>query len=228
MHYENNVRCPEHYSQVAAELSGLNRTIARGLLHRPRPAGHPWRLPEEISRLFENMLDLTDALRGELQCFSRIILVADFLPADADVGQAFEKVSAPVENLLELHHVLWRRPFPDGFEAGQYLLSAIMERPLRSMFELFEKALAVIDNPEKARDREGSETISLSLNLEADREVHAFLRWCDTFSLARLQRKKGNLRIDKALRQEADWQDNSWFEMVVAFLFGRFFKKDNS
>jgi hypothetical protein len=45
--------------------------------------------------------------------------VADFLPADADVGQAFEKVSAPVENLLELHHVLWRRPFPDGFEVGR-------------------------------------------------------------------------------------------------------------
>jgi hypothetical protein len=54
------------------------------------------------------------------------------------------------------------------------------------------------------------------------------LRWCETFSLARLRRKKGNLRIDKALRQEADRQDKSWFEIAAAYLCGRFSKKNNS
>lgn len=225
MNLGNTVSCPEHYSQVARELTRLNKTIIQGVLHRPYPKGREWVVPNEISRLFEKMLDLIGTLSREIEAFSKTILATDTQPTDADVGRAFERVSCPVERLLELYHVLWQRPFPEDLAPGQYLLSEIMERPLRGLFELFEKALGVIDNPGRVLGCKGPETISLSLKLDADREVCAFLRWCDDFSLAEWARDKGGRRKNARASRVKLRHPGRWFGVAVACLFGWFMGK---
>lgn len=220
MDKEGQVVCPQYYSQVATEISELNMVIGHGLSHRPHPDGIPWEIPGQVSQLLEEMLDLIDALCRGFESFAACILAADADPTDAEIRQAFQRVASPVRRLLQVHHTLWQRPFPTGLEPGQVLLAEIMQRPLRDVLAMFERMLAVIDDPASALDADGSLTIRFHLHLEADREVKAFTRWCRNVREAGA-RPRGRPSLERSCPRPAGrHQDTSLVKVVMAFLFG--------
>ncbi|MBV5307543.1 MAG: hypothetical protein J0652_12705 [Desulfobulbaceae bacterium] len=80
------------------------------------------------------------------------------------------------------------RPWPEGLETGRVLVAAIMERPLRDLYDLFEQVRFVILDPVKAVARYGGTKINLSMSLDIDLETQAFRSWAkDTEQLITLR-----------------------------------------
>lgn len=121
-------------------------------------------------------------------------------------GEAIEELADPdvimdawdfrrlVEQLIEGYHALWERPFPNGLEEGQYLFSAMMEKPLKVLLKNLKSIL-------KNQDYDDSKPL---IYVDAEREADAFNHW--------LEQKRRNPNF---LHKSMDWS-----LVIAAGLFG--------
>lgn len=100
-------------------------------------------LQETISKLYNAFVDCPtadgkpyDDLESAMKSLEDFIAVTQKM-AQA-VGSVDESFLENIDLLVSAYHEFWRRPFPVGFESGQKVSSAIMERALRNMLKTFE------------------------------------------------------------------------------------------
>jgi hypothetical protein len=181
-----NVEIPPHYPLVASELAELKRRIGKGLLHRPEMEEEPRDIFEVIADFEGKVQSAFGMLVPALQALSDRVLAPGLTPSEEEVRVVVAEISAPVDELLEFHHDLWKRPFRADLEPGRHLLAAIVERPMRDLIGIFERFWSVIADPAAAVEHYGGEVIYFQFELNVEQESRAFAEWCDSLSLARV------------------------------------------
>jgi hypothetical protein len=189
-----NIEIPPHYPLVASELAELRRRIGKGLLHRPEMEEEPRDLFEVIDDFEGKVQSAFGVLVPALQALSDRVLAPGLNPSEEEVREVVAEIGAPVDELLEFHHDLWKRPFRTDLEPGRHLLAAIVEQLLRDILGMFEQIDAVIANPEAAVERYGGEVIYFQFELNVEEECRAFAEWCDNLSHARVSKSRATGR----------------------------------
>ena len=113
---------PSHYEKLAVGLAGLSQYICQELLNRPAPQRPAWDFPGEIMPLSDRMQQAFQLLVKKLNIFSDQVLPPSKSLSGNEVQAAVAALSMPVEQILEIYRELWRLPFPEGMEPGQYLI----------------------------------------------------------------------------------------------------------
>lgn len=72
-----------------------------------------------------------------------------------------------VEKMAQGYKDFWEQPFPAGLEEGQFLFSAILEKPMRDLLKNLKAIL-------KERDFANNRPL---ISLDAEKEVDAFNNW---------------------------------------------------
>lgn len=147
------------------------------LQYHPSPEGRPL---EDISGLidemnhvlrqnFETLASATDNLTSE-------VLRKENVPGET-VRLATARIEEPLLNMLNSYHDFWKRPFPHGLEEGQMLFTAILRKPIEEYLKELEGFMFVINNPDDAPEKYGTDMIGLKTVFNIEDEVKTFHEW---------------------------------------------------
>lgn len=142
------------------QLDNVIGSLRNAFIDRPVPTGEP---SDDLTRPLELLDRFGDVLR----------LIGPETAIDD------EQLLDSLQTAIGIYHDLWRNPFPQGFEQGQILLGAVMEKPLR----------ALLRHLEGAREREPTaEDFHDEVVLEANEEIERLNDWLDALPTGSLHR----------------------------------------
>jgi|GEM_PF-5831440 hypothetical protein len=174
---------PDHYIWFVKGLKPLIIEINRALKEKPLPKGSPhdifsesylFRWLRELERIFLN-------IKEAINRTGKVLASSEPVKRD-EVEKSVQEIRILVKRFVHLFHTLWQKPFPEGFEEGQHLFSALFEKPLNDLKEFFQNVVNIVENPEDAVKSNGSTTFELVLVLKIDKEAEAFHQWCHKMS----------------------------------------------
>lgn len=179
------------FDLILDDLLPVIQILENALKHRPTPQGLPH-------------FDLESAI-SSASAYSYAL--------QALTGKEHLRSQDLIELALGLkqgYHDLWERPFPIGFEEGQRLFSAMLERPMTQMIQEFKKMTSITS--------EAEHNYTPKITFEAEYETKMFLLWLDKMKYKYLS---DNLYDDVEIYQERSQYNASPFGLgVAAFLFG--------
>jgi len=186
----NSITVAPHYMTLAACLKPLIREIEQVFINKIPPSGNPWVDFQEASDMFGSAMESLSATIAALNGLNEIVFAATN-PSDESVRQTVARVKYPLDNVLNAFRTFWGRPFPVGLEQGQYLASAIMERPLRQLLQVLEQVVMSIDDPAGAVARYGTASFDLEVVFQAEEEAQRFEEWCQNIKQNTDNKPKG-------------------------------------
>lgn len=90
-----------------------------------------------------------------------------------------------VEKMAQGYKDFWEQPFPAGLEEGQFLFSAILEKPMKELLRNLKYIL-------KEKDFDNNRPL---ISIDAEKEVNAFNKWLESIS-KRSSKTKYNSGLD--------------------------------
>lgn len=170
---------PPAYQILARELKPVLAKLRDGFVKRPAPAGLPYTdIEQALSDNWERLSNCPGAMTASVNNMGKVVSQAD--ATDYAISQVVGKVGKEVDELISAYHDMWCRPFPDGLEKGQILISAVFERMLRTLLDSFEQIVMVVQEPREAVVRYGTSTINLATVFQADEEIAEFNSWLNS------------------------------------------------
>lgn len=173
----DSITVAPHYATLATNLKPLIRKIEQVFINKALPSGHPWGDLQDATAMFGSAGDSLSATIVALNGLNDSVFTASN-PSDESVRQAVVRLETPLDNVLKAFRTFWERPFPVGLEQGQYLASAILERPLRQLLQVLEKVVMTIDDPAGAVAQYGTASFNLNVVFQAEEEAERFEEWC--------------------------------------------------
>lgn len=167
---------PLHYRLIVEELRPTINHLQAALLNRPVPGG-------------DSLYDVTTTIRdtlGRLSLQTQKIthsmnklgeVFAEDEPTMEIIRPAVHDLSKPCKALVDIYNDHWSNSYAEGYETGQVLLSAVLEKILRTIYKSLQQIAETVDNPAAVVERTGTVTINLQIVLEADRELELFNQW---------------------------------------------------
>jgi len=175
-----NYDLPEDKKVLVEYISQLKSEIEGALLNRPVPSGKPY--PDLAEASLEHLKEIETAIPKIEIALNELLYLFELKPESMadEISTRSIKAENNIRKWIEIYYSLWERPFPKGEEMAQTLISAFPEKVLRDVLGGFQQIIKIADAPDQAVKNYGSESMSLRINVNLDREAEQFEQYQKT------------------------------------------------
>jgi len=177
---QENYDLPEDKKVLVEYISQLKREIEDALLNRPVPSGKPYSDLAEAT--LEHLKEIETAIPQIEIALNELLYLFELKPENMadEISTRSIKAEKNIRQWIEIYYNLWERPFPKGEEMTQTLISAFPEKVLRDVLGGFQQIIKIADAPDQAVKDYGSESMTLSIHVNLDREAEQFEQYQKT------------------------------------------------
>lgn len=167
---------PLHYSLIVEELRPIINLLQEALLNRPIPGEDS--LYDVTTTIHDTLGRLSSQTQKITHTMNRLGEVfAEDDPTIDIIRLAVHDLSKPCKTLIEIYNDHWSKSYAAGYETGQVLLSAVLEKILRTVYKSLQQIAETVNTPAAVVERTGTVTINLQIVLEVDSELELLNQW---------------------------------------------------